>query len=146
MIVLDDFSTLSSPKTGHMSKFSLLCQAAHLLGQVLQHVSSDSAGQDIAWVQLYRTLQSMLTAALDVDHPDYDQITFVYRFVPCSSKSPLSHALIRFCPAPLLLCIRPICPLARLKITTATTPGELETFYTRSQAESVRILSGAGAS
>ncbi|UKZ84303.1 uncharacterized protein TrAFT101_000215 [Trichoderma asperellum] len=78
MIVLDDFSTLSSPKTGHMSKFSLLCQAAHLLGQVLQHVSSDSAGQDIAWVQLYRTLQSMLTAALDVDHPDYDQITFVY--------------------------------------------------------------------
>ncbi|KAH8126217.1 hypothetical protein LI328DRAFT_132004 [Trichoderma asperelloides] len=78
VIEFDDFSTLSSPKTGHMSKFSLLCQAAHLLGQVLHHVSSDSAGQDIAWVQLDRTLQSMLAAALDVDRPDYDQITFVY--------------------------------------------------------------------
>ncbi|KAL9487894.1 hypothetical protein ACSS6W_000171 [Trichoderma asperelloides] len=39
----------------------------------------DSAGQDNAWVQLDRTLQSMLAAALDVDRPDYDQITFVYR-------------------------------------------------------------------
>ncbi|PNP43648.1 hypothetical protein TGAMA5MH_04620 [Trichoderma gamsii] len=77
-IELDDFSTLSSPKIGHMSKFSLLCQAAHLLGQVLQHVSRDSADQDIAWVQLDRTLQSMLAAALDVDRPDYDQITFIY--------------------------------------------------------------------
>ncbi|KAM0476127.1 hypothetical protein ACHAPX_006544 [Trichoderma viride] len=77
-IELHDFSTLSSPKTGHMSKFSLLCQAAYLLGQVLQHVSRDSADQDIAWVQLDRTLQSMLAAALDVDRPDYDQITFIY--------------------------------------------------------------------
>jgi hypothetical protein len=64
-----------------MSKFSLLCQAAYLLGQVLQHVSRDSADQDIAWVQLDRTLQSMLAAALDVDRPDYDQITFIYRSV-----------------------------------------------------------------
>jgi len=129
-----------------MSKFSLLCQAAHLLGQVLHHVSSDSAGQDNAWVQLDRTLQSMLAAALDVDRPDYDQITFVYRFVSRISKSPLSHALIRFCPAPLLLYIRRIYPLPRLKITTETTLGELETSYTRSQAESVRILSSADAS
>lgn len=66
-----------------MSTFSLLCQAAHLLGQVLQHVSSDPGGQDVAWVQLDRTLQSMLVAALDVDRPDYDQITFIYRFVLC---------------------------------------------------------------
>lgn len=64
-----------------MSKFALLCQAANLLGQVLNHVSSDPAGDDIAWVQLDRTLQSMLAAALDVGSPDYDQITFVYRFV-----------------------------------------------------------------
>ncbi|KAL6899970.1 hypothetical protein GGI43DRAFT_384145 [Trichoderma evansii] len=78
IIGLDDFSTLSSPKTGHMSKFSLLCQAAHLLGQVLDHISNDSASQDTAWVQLDRTLQSMLAAALDVDCPDYDQITFIY--------------------------------------------------------------------
>lgn len=77
-VELDDSSTLSSPETGHMSTFSLLCQAAHLLGQVLQHVSSDPAGQDIAWVQLDRTLQSMLAAALDVDRPDYDQITLIY--------------------------------------------------------------------
>lgn len=64
-----------------MSKFSLLCQAAHLLGQVLRHLSGDSAGEDNAWVQLDRTLQSMLAAALDVDCPDYDQITFIYRSV-----------------------------------------------------------------
>ncbi|KAK1252169.1 hypothetical protein MKX08_003356 [Trichoderma sp. CBMAI-0020] len=77
-IELDDFSTLSSPKSGHMSKFSLLCQAAHLLGQVLHHVSGDFAGGGNAWVQLDRTLQSMLAAALDVNRPDYDQITFIY--------------------------------------------------------------------
>jgi hypothetical protein len=65
-----------------MSKFALLCQAARLLGQVLHHISSDSAGQDDVWKQLDRTLQSMLAAALDVDRPDYDQITFVYRLVP----------------------------------------------------------------
>lgn len=64
-----------------MSKFSLLCQAAYLLGQVLYHVSGDCAGEDNAWVQLDRTLQSMLAAALDVDCPDYDQITFIYRSV-----------------------------------------------------------------
>lgn len=76
-----------------MSKFSLLCQAAHLLGQVLRHVSSDSAAQDIAWVQLDRTLQSMLAAALDVDCPDYDQITFIYRSVSCSSNYNHTHSL-----------------------------------------------------
>ncbi|KAL7917750.1 hypothetical protein ACQKWADRAFT_274362 [Trichoderma austrokoningii] len=77
-IELDDISTLSAPKTGHMSKFSLLCQAAHLLGQVLHHVSCNAVDQDIGWVQLDRTLQSMLAAALEVDRPDYDQITFIY--------------------------------------------------------------------
>nr|UYO77206.1 ACN38 regulatory protein [Trichoderma crystalligenum] len=78
IVNLDDSSTLSSPMTGHMSKFALLCQAARLLGQVLHYLSSDSAGQDDVWMQLDRTLQSMLAAALNVDCPDYDQITFVY--------------------------------------------------------------------
>nr|UYO77232.1 ACN38 regulatory protein [Trichoderma psychrophilum] len=75
---LDDISALSSPMTGHMSKFALLCQAARLLGQVLGYLSSGSAGQDDVRMQLDRTLQSMLAAALNVDCPDYDQITFVY--------------------------------------------------------------------
>ncbi|PYH95710.1 hypothetical protein BO71DRAFT_283287, partial [Aspergillus ellipticus CBS 707.79] len=72
----DELSTLSSPMSGHMSKFALLCQAARLLGQVLHHLSNDST--DDVWMQLDRTLQSMLTAALDIDCPDYDQITFIY--------------------------------------------------------------------
>jgi len=77
----DDYFTLSTPMNGHMSKFALLCQAARLLGQVLQHVSSPSALQDgDLWIQLERTLQSMLTASLNVEIPDHDQITFIYRF------------------------------------------------------------------
>ncbi|OQD61907.1 hypothetical protein PENPOL_c014G02077 [Penicillium polonicum] len=74
----DRFSTLSSPMTGHMSKFALLCQAARLLGQVLHHLSADFTSEDDVWIQLDRTLQSMLAAALNIDCPDYDQITFVY--------------------------------------------------------------------
>ncbi|KAL2698184.1 hypothetical protein AAEP93_010894 [Penicillium crustosum] len=74
----DRFSTLSSPMTGHMSKFALLCQAARLLGQVLHHLSTDFTSEDDVWIQLDRTLQSMLAAALNIDCPDYDQITFVY--------------------------------------------------------------------
>lgn len=67
--------------TGHMSKFALLCQAARLLGQVLHNVSSGSANDDNVWIQLDRTLQSMVAASLNVDFPDYDQITFAYRYV-----------------------------------------------------------------
>ncbi|OQD93160.1 hypothetical protein PENSOL_c034G00713 [Penicillium solitum] len=74
----DRFSTLSSPMTGHMSKFALLCQAARLLGQVLHHLSTDFTNEDDVWIQLDRTLQSRLAAALNIDCPDYDQITFVY--------------------------------------------------------------------
>ncbi|KAL2127946.1 hypothetical protein VTI74DRAFT_9936 [Chaetomium olivicolor] len=74
----EDLSTLSSPMTGHMSKFSLLCQAARLLGHVLHYLASDVAIDDEAWMQLDRTLQSMLAAALNIDSPDYDQIAFVY--------------------------------------------------------------------
>ncbi|KAJ5970091.1 uncharacterized protein N7479_000009 [Penicillium vulpinum] len=81
----DSLSRLSSPMTGHMSKFALLCQAARLLGQVLHHLSTDLTGEDDVWIQLDRTLQSMLTATLNIDRPDYDQITFVYRLVLRSS-------------------------------------------------------------
>ncbi|PMD49060.1 putative fungal-specific transcription factor [Hyaloscypha variabilis F] len=64
----EDYFTLSSPMTGHMSKFALVCQAARLLGQVLQHVSGASPLQDDGlWMQLDRTLQSMLAASLNVD-------------------------------------------------------------------------------
>jgi hypothetical protein len=73
---------LCSPTTSHMSKFALLCQASTLLGQVLRHVSSDCATNDEVWIQLDRTLHSMLAASLSVDSPGYDQITFIYRFVP----------------------------------------------------------------
>ncbi|KFZ05697.1 hypothetical protein V501_08118 [Pseudogymnoascus sp. VKM F-4519 (FW-2642)] len=74
----DESFTLSSPMTGHMSKFALLCQAARLLSQVLHAISSDSAVDDENWMQLDRTLQSMLAASLNVDVPDNDQITFIY--------------------------------------------------------------------
>lgn len=71
--------------TEHMSKFALLCQATRLLGQVLHHLSTDFTNEDDVWIQLDRTLQSMLAAALNIDCPDYDQITFVYRLVLQSS-------------------------------------------------------------
>lgn len=67
--------------TGHMSKFALVCQAARLLGEVFNYLSNGSANRDDSWVQLDRTLTSMLTAALNIDCPDYDQITFIYRLV-----------------------------------------------------------------
>lgn len=68
-----------------MSRFALLCQAARLLGQVLQHLSNDTAGDDDVSIQLDRTLQSMLAASMDVEAPDDDQIAFVYRSVICLS-------------------------------------------------------------
>lgn len=63
-----------------MSKFGLLCQAAKLLGQVLDSNTANNPEND-AWMQLDRTMRSMLTASLNVECPDYDQITFVYRSV-----------------------------------------------------------------
>jgi len=65
--------------TSHMSKFALLCQAARLLGQVLHQVSTKSGMDDDVCIQLDRTLHSMLAAALAVDPPDNDQISFIYR-------------------------------------------------------------------
>ena len=70
-----------------MSRFALLCQAARLLGQVLHHLSSDSAIRDDAWIQLDRTLQSMIAASLNVESPDHDQISFIYRYM----TDPLSN-------------------------------------------------------
>ncbi|KAJ6013705.1 hypothetical protein N7540_008296 [Penicillium herquei] len=74
----DRLSALSYPTTGNMSKFALVCQAARLLGQALHFLSHDPVSQDGVWQQLDRTLHSMLTAALNIDSPDYDQITFIY--------------------------------------------------------------------
>ncbi|MCJ1312282.1 hypothetical protein MMC25_005956 [Agyrium rufum] len=75
-----DSFRLSSPMPGHMSKFALLCQAARLLGQVLQDVSINTCSHEDhnEWIQLDRTLHSMLTAASDTSEPDNDQMTFVY--------------------------------------------------------------------
>ena len=78
-----------------MSKFALLCQAASLLGQVLDHLSSDSAIRDDAWIQLDRTLQSMIAASLDMDSPDHDQISFIYRCVVYYPFSNLTDCLER---------------------------------------------------
>lgn len=93
--------------TGHMSKFALLCQASRLLGQVLRHVSSDVALHDNVWIQLDRTLQSMLAASLDVENPDNDQISFVYRYELRSISNLSDHSETVL----LLLCICRGCTL-----------------------------------
>jgi hypothetical protein len=65
----------------HMGKFALLCQGARLLGQVLHYVSNPEAVDNESWMQLDRTLEAMITASLNVDRPDPDQIAFLYRYV-----------------------------------------------------------------
>ncbi|PVH76679.1 hypothetical protein DL98DRAFT_550977 [Cadophora sp. DSE1049] len=75
----EENSTLSTPMSGHMSKFALICQAARLLGQVLQYLSGPV--DDEVEMQLDRTLQAMVTASLEVERPDFDQITFIYSTV-----------------------------------------------------------------
>ncbi|KIW40304.1 uncharacterized protein PV06_07511 [Exophiala oligosperma] len=90
-----DSHKISSPTTNHMSKFALLCQAARLLGQVLHQLSNRTPEHDHGddtWMQLDRTLESMLTAALDFDSPDYDQITFIYKQVTLYRSSGKSSA------------------------------------------------------
>jgi hypothetical protein len=82
MLPPEERRTLSSPSNSHMSKFALLCQAARLLSQVLHHVSEKGNLDDDVSLQLDRTLHAMLAAALNVESPDYDQITFIYRQVP----------------------------------------------------------------
>lgn len=68
-----------------MSKFALVCQAARLLGQVLRHVSAEAVDQtayDEEAVQLHRTLEAMINASEDRQSPDYDQLSFAYRYDP----------------------------------------------------------------
>ncbi|KAM3152974.1 hypothetical protein ABEW05_006642 [Botrytis cinerea] len=84
------YSTLSSPTTGHMSKFALLCQAARLLGQVLNHVSGDSSHDIELWIQLDRTVYSMLEASVNVENPDCDRIAFIYSTLLALHTSSLS--------------------------------------------------------
>jgi hypothetical protein len=78
--------------TIHMSRFALLCQAARLLGQVLHYLSDEEQSRDNGWIQLDRTLDSMITASLNVDLPDYDQITFVYRYLFLAIGKPLDSS------------------------------------------------------
>ncbi|KAL3469142.1 hypothetical protein BJX99DRAFT_87694 [Aspergillus californicus] len=84
IITPDNLHTLSTPTQTHMSKFALLCQAARILGQVLQHHATNIVNENTedesenTRIQLDRTLQSMLSASLALANPDYDQITFVY--------------------------------------------------------------------
>ncbi|TGO70231.1 hypothetical protein BOTNAR_0002g00150 [Botryotinia narcissicola] len=84
------YSTIFSPTTSHMSKFALLCQAARLLGQVLNHVSDDSSHDDELWIQLDRTVTSMLEASVNVENPDCDRITFIYSTLLALHTSSLS--------------------------------------------------------
>jgi hypothetical protein len=68
----------------HMSKFPLLCQAAVLLGQVLDHISSPVVDQKVhneEGMQLDQTLQAMVTVSEGMDPPDNDQIAMIYRYL-----------------------------------------------------------------
>lgn len=67
-----------------MSKFALVAQAARLLGQVLKHVSRNSADQalrDEEGIQLDRTLHALIKAAEGVKSPDCDPIGICYRYI-----------------------------------------------------------------
>ncbi|KAL2849305.1 fungal-specific transcription factor domain-containing protein [Aspergillus pseudodeflectus] len=86
--------TVATPSTKHMSKFSLLCQAARVLGKVICFLNRsgprngtstrngnedvNARQDDIERIQLDTTLQAMLTAAMQLDEPDLDTITFIY--------------------------------------------------------------------
>jgi len=64
------------------SRFALLCEAARLLGQVAAYLSNEAqAHHDESWIKLDRTLDSMITASLNITDPDYDQNAFVYRYL-----------------------------------------------------------------
>ncbi|KAL4964255.1 uncharacterized protein BDV14DRAFT_78055 [Aspergillus stella-maris] len=90
-----DLCTIATPRTTHMSRFSLLCQAARVLGKVICFLNrsgprngtnndsdeTDSRHEDEERIQLDTTLHAMLTAAMQVDEPDLDTITFIYRYV-----------------------------------------------------------------
>ncbi|KAL4981918.1 hypothetical protein BDW68DRAFT_183027 [Aspergillus falconensis] len=87
-----DLCTVGAPSTTRMSRFSLLCQAARVLGKVICFLGRSGPGnvpsnsndnrnalqEDIERMQLDTTLQAMLTAAMQLDEPDLDTITFIY--------------------------------------------------------------------
>ncbi|KAL3454998.1 hypothetical protein BJX64DRAFT_282384 [Aspergillus heterothallicus] len=87
-----DIHTISTPTPGHMCKFSLLCQAARVLGKVIcflnrsgerngprsEGTSMTPALENDERMRLDITLQSMLNAAMDLEVPDLDTITFIY--------------------------------------------------------------------
>ncbi|KAH8802607.1 putative fungal-specific transcription factor [Xylogone sp. PMI_703] len=82
-IVEQTSATLYSPTSGHMSKFSLLCQTAALLGEVLGHVSKpviDQKAYEEEGQQLYQTLQAMISASESMATPDHDQISMIYGY------------------------------------------------------------------
>lgn len=67
-----------------MSKFALLCQAARLLGLVLNHVTCDKMSAEELEsneIQLSRTIFAMINASKDLENPDYDQIAFCYWYM-----------------------------------------------------------------
>jgi hypothetical protein len=73
-----------------MSKFSLLCQTAGLLGQVLDHISCPVLNQkmhDEEGIQLNQTLQAMIAVSETMDPPDNDQIGMIYRYFSCNLVS-----------------------------------------------------------
>jgi hypothetical protein len=73
-----------------MNKFSLLCQAAGLLGQVLDHIASPALNQkmhDEEGIQLNQTLQAMIAVSETMDPPDNDQIGMIYRYFSCNLAS-----------------------------------------------------------
>jgi hypothetical protein len=70
-----------------MSKFALLCQAARLLGLVLNHVTCDKMSaeeHEASEIQLSRTIFAMIEASKDLENPDYDQIAFCYWYLKLS--------------------------------------------------------------
>jgi hypothetical protein len=70
-----------------MSKFALLCQAARLLGLVLNHVTCDKMSaeeHEANEIQLSRTIFAMIEASKDLENPDYDQIAFCYWYLKLS--------------------------------------------------------------
>ncbi|PSN70483.1 hypothetical protein BS50DRAFT_662738 [Corynespora cassiicola Philippines] len=84
----DPCYTLSSPNVTYMSRLSLLCQAARMLGQVLEAVSNAAGIQEDTWKQLEITLDLMLFAALNIESPGFYQIAFIYRYNFLSSNCP----------------------------------------------------------
>ncbi|RFU29345.1 hypothetical protein B7463_g6992, partial [Scytalidium lignicola] len=80
-VVEPTLATLYSPTNAHMSKFSLLCQTAAVLGEVLDHISKPVIDQNVhdeEELQLDQTLHAMISVCETIDPPDHDQISMIY--------------------------------------------------------------------